>query len=221
MKFKAALFDLDGTILDSNWVWEEVDKKCEQEYKIKFEKDYKNIISHMHMEEIAEYTINKYKLKETKENLQNYWIELAEDLYKNKVKLKQGIYKVLKCLKEKNVKMSIVTSCHRNFANLAINNNKISNFFDDISFVEDKTTTKKNASLYIKSCSKLNVKEENCAIFEDIVKPIKYAKLRGFFYFGVYDKYQNEDEIKKLKKNCDHYIENFEFFLNNEIDEFF
>ena len=97
--FKGAIFDLDGTIIDSMNVWEKIDIEFLSKRNIDMPNDYMEKINIMSFEEAAKYTIERFNLKEKKENLIKEWNEMAIYEYSNNIRLKPNVKEYLEKLK--------------------------------------------------------------------------------------------------------------------------
>ncbi len=85
---KAAIFDLDGTLLDSMGVWDQVDIDFLGKRGIEVPDDYMTTVSSMQFRQIAEYTIKRFDLDDTPEDLMNEWTEMATHAYATIVEAK-------------------------------------------------------------------------------------------------------------------------------------
>ena len=83
--FKGAIFDLDGTIIDSMNVWEKIDIEFFEKRNIDMPNDYMEKVNIMSFEEAAKYTIERFNLKESKEDLIKEWNEMAIYEYSNNI----------------------------------------------------------------------------------------------------------------------------------------
>ena len=77
MKFEAAIFDLDGTLLDSMGIWEQIDISFLRKRNLSVPEDYAAKISSLSFEETAKYTIARFKLNEKAEEIMQEWSEMA------------------------------------------------------------------------------------------------------------------------------------------------
>ena len=75
---EGAVFDLDGTLLDSSWVWEKVDEKFLGDRGFQVPDDYVDEISPLGAERAAIYTIERFGLNEDKDDIVREWIEMAK-----------------------------------------------------------------------------------------------------------------------------------------------
>ena len=109
--FDAAIFDMDGTIMDSLGVWEHIDTAfLEGRRGIKVPDDYVHKISAMSFSEIADYTKERFNLPDTPEELMAEWTDMAEYEYTHNIKAKDGVREYIEKLKALNKKIVLCTS---------------------------------------------------------------------------------------------------------------
>lgn len=209
MNLKAAIFDMDGTLLDSNWVWDRVDKEFQKHFSLQVADDYYDNVVHMTPTQMANYTIEEYHLPFTAEELKAHWLSIAEQLYTKEVKLKEGAFEWLHYLKEEGVKLGLATSCFRSLCEQALKANGVLDLFDCICIAEEFGKSKEDASLYLYCAKQLGVAPKDCIVFEDICKPLLSVKKNQMGYVGVMDSRQSEATRNELQKSADLYIENF------------
>ncbi|MDU2673231.1 MAG: HAD family phosphatase [Clostridium sp.] len=202
---KAAIFDLDGTLVDSMWVWEQIDIDFLKSKGYTPPKDLKDDITHLTFNQTAEYFKNRFNLSDSIDEITDTWHNMAYSFYSSKVKLKPGVISFLNKLKSLDIKIGLATSNSIPLLEATLKNNGIYHLFDAITVTEEVKKSKENPDVYLLCANKLNVPPENCIVFEDIIAAVKGAKLAGMKVIGVYDK-ASEDQEELLSKACDKYI---------------
>lgn len=206
--FKGAIFDLDGTLIDSMSVWEEIDREFLKNRNISIPSDYIEKINSMSFKDVAKYTIKRFNLKESEEELIREWNEMAIYKYSNKIKLKPNVKEYLEKLKENNIKIGLATSSPKFLYEPVLKNNHIYEYFDALNSLEDVKRDKNYPDIYLLVAENLKLSPQECVGFEDILVGINTMKKADFKVIGVYDKYADSD-IEEIKKISDKFIYNF------------
>lgn len=107
MNCDAAIFDLDGTILDSLWVWEDISKDFLSKKGKDIPVTYIQELCSKSFQEAAEYTIRLFMLSETSQEVISEWNRLALIEYKHNIKLKKYCLPYLQYLKEEGKKLAM------------------------------------------------------------------------------------------------------------------
>lgn len=204
MKINGAIFDLDGTILDSSWVWEQIDKDFLGKRNIPIPEDYMEIIVAMSFEDTATYTIERFGLNETKESVLAEWNNMAYEAYKSKVKLKPGAKYLLEFLKDKKIPIGVATSNISYLYEPCLKNNGIFEYFDVFVEVDKVGVSKDFPDVYLQCANKLGVKARECMVFEDIVSALTSAKKAGFLTTCVWESVWQYD--KEMLNKCADYV---------------
>ncbi|MBO4667128.1 MAG: HAD family phosphatase [Bacilli bacterium] len=208
---KGIIFDLDGTVLDSCSIWADVDKDFFEKRGLELPSDYGDAIGHIGLDKAADYTIERFNLKEKKEDIIKEWKSGVLEHYKNVVKLKPHAYEFIKSLKKRGIKFCAATANDEDCYKSALINNGI---YDDFLFILEVGSIKKgkdSPDVYLECAKRMEVEVDSCAVFEDLLTPIKTAKKAGFLTVAVYEKSCKDEEEKK--KEADIYIKDF-----NELD---
>lgn len=208
-EFKGAIFDLDGTILDSMWVWKQVDINFLGKRGIEVSSDYVKAISSLNLKTAAEYTIQRFSLSDTVEEVMEEWFQMAVKEYAEDVQLKSYVREYLAYLKAKEVKLAIATSSHEGLFLPCLENNKIYEFFDTIVTTMEVKRGKDFPDVYEEAARRLGLKPSECMVFEDIHKGVKAAKEGGFYVIAVEEEHSVDDRDEIIKV-ADKYITDFE-----------
>lgn len=215
MKIKGAIFDLDGTILDSMHIWPEIDEDFLGRRGISVPDDYIKEISTMGFHEIAIYTKNRFNLTESIEDIKREWNEMSVMAYSTTIGLKKGAKEYLKFLKNRGIKLSVATASSEQIFIPALENNGVLDLFDAVTTLAEVSRGKGHADIYLKAAEKIGVEPSCCVVFEDIYEGLKAAKNAGFITVGVYEKY-SVHPAELVKEQSDLFIYDFDELLRNE-----
>ena len=107
---KGAIFDLDGTLVDSMWVWSQIDIDYLKSKGYEMPENLNSEICHLSFIQTANYFKERFNLSDSIETISNDWHNMAFKHYSENVKLKNGVKQFLDKLKEKNIKIALATS---------------------------------------------------------------------------------------------------------------
>lgn len=196
--YDALIFDLDGTILDSMEVWNEVDEIFLGKRGFKVDREYTDTVKSCSMTQSAEYTIRRYGLKESPEEVIAEWEATVEEEYRSNIRLKKGAREFLKEAKDMGLKIACATALNRKNAVNSLRNNDVLSFFENMTTLEDlgNEVSKSDPSIFLLVSSKLGVDPSRCLVFEDVLGAIEGAKKGGFGTVIVYDRLSAGDYEK-------------------------
>jgi len=206
---EGAIFDMDGTLVDSMWVWYAINKDFLGKRNLSVPKDLKENIETMTFRESAKYFKDRFQIEDSIEAIMEEWNDMAKEAYTNDVKLKPGALEYLALLKENEIKIGLATSNHSIIVDITLKQNKIEHFFDAICTIDEVEREKNFPDIYLLTAKKLNVAPEKCVVFEDILPAIKGAKLAGMKVVAIEDEY-SMDRKEEIMHLSDRYIEKYE-----------
>ena len=208
-QIKAAIFDLDGTLVDSMWVWETVDIEYMEQYQLKEPKDFYQAIEGMSLKEVAEYYVREFpQLNRTVESVQQEWMDMAYEKYRTEVPLKSGVKEFLQHLRDAGIKIGIATSNARELANVVLEAHGIAEYFDYISSACEAKKGKPAPDVYLKAAEMLQVEPQTCLVFEDVPNGIEAGRRAGMKVCAVEDRFTASLREEK-KALADYYINDY------------
>ena len=190
---KGAIFDLDGTLLDSSYVWAEVDRRFLGRRGLDVPKDYCKSICTMNLEQAALYTKERFELSDSTDMIIAEWKESAISEYTENVLPFEGARELLDILKERKIKTALATASDRVFYEPALKRTGLYELIDFFSQTSEVERGKGFPDVYLNAADALGLKAEECAVFEDIPEGIKGARDGGFLCIGALCGAQRED----------------------------
>lgn len=209
-KFEYAIFDLDGTLLDSLGVWAELDGKFLARRGLIATPDYTRAVQSMNFREAALYTIERYSLPDPPETLEREWKEMIREAYATEILLKPYAGEYLQKLAHEGVKLALATSSAEELFEPALKRNGVFELFSAFS-TTGKTRGKRFPDVYLDAAAKLGALPKQCAVFEDVPAALQTAKDAGFYAVAVEDDYSKHEDL--LRDICDFYVNTFKELL--------
>lgn len=199
---EGAVFDLDGTLLDSSWVWEKVDEKFLGDRGFQVPDDYVDEISPLGAERAAVYTIERFGLNEDKDDIVREWIKMAKKEYATEVVCKPYAKEFLEELNKLNIKMAVATSSDRELFMKTLEREGILKYFQKIVTVDEVERGKGYPDIYEEAARRIKVNPHKCLVFEDILAGVTGASLGEFNVVAVFDEKSkhNWEKIKSISK---------------------
>ncbi len=211
---KLFLFDLDGTILDSLKIWNDIDLLFFKNHNLIMGEDYHIAIAPLTLEETATYTKNTYKLDIDEEQIMKEWSDLAIKEYAENVNLKKGVKEFLDYLKNKNVHLAIATSCNEEMFKPCLERYGIVSYFEHFYTSQNLKINKSNANFFKEILNEYKIEPDQILFFEDSLASMKCAKSLGFNVVAVMDK-KWEKQKEEIIASSDNQIEDFSQFILN------
>ena len=205
---KAVIFDLDGTLVDSMWVWRDVDIKFLNKRGIELPEDLQREIEGMSFNETASYFKKRFSLSESIEEIMNEWDELTFYFFKEKVLLKEGVIELLELLKKSGIKIAIGTSNTKDRTIDLLKKYDILDYFNSIRTSCEVGKGKPFPDIFLKVSEDLEIDPKNCLVFEDTYAGVLAAKRAGMKVYAIADESSLKYK-KEISELADNYIENF------------
>ena len=204
---KGAIFDLDGTLLDSMFIWDTIGEDYLRTLGKEPHENLKEAFMTLTLEEAAEYYREHYGVTLSVKEIVDGVNAMVEGIYRTKVTPKSGVTDYLRLLKDNVVKMCIATVTDRYLVEETLERLGILHYFSGIFTCAQVGYGKDKPIIYRKALEQLGTPKEDTYVFEDALYALKTARADGFPTVGVYDRHENrQDELKNL---ADYYIRDF------------
>lgn len=202
------LFDMDGTLIDSNGIWKDVDTRFLEKRGLPYTQEYYEGVAHTIFPLAAKFTKEFCHLPESEAAIMAEWMEMAGDIYATDVTEKPGVRAYLEQMKNRGERMAVVTSAVPVHCRAALTHLGLLPYFERIFFAQELGTEKRYPALWEKVAAALGVSPADCTLFDDSVEAIRGAKAAGMHTVGVADPYfaSTADE---MARTCDRYISSF------------
>ena len=197
---KGAIFDLDGTLLDSMPIWTDIGARYLR--KLGFEPDEKfyDDVRFMKIPDYARYFNERYGLHEDSFELKLKINDMMEYYYLNEFKLKSGVREFLALLKQKGVKLAVSTATDAYLVKAVLTREGVYDEFDALFSCRDHNTSKDEPKIYDLALDAIGTPRSETFIFEDALYAMRTAVRAGYPLCAVYDYAArfDEPEIRKL-----------------------
>lgn len=211
----AVIFDLDGTLIDSMWMWESIDVEYLKHYGIELPEDLQSSIEGKSFSETAIYFKQRFDLPDTIDEIKYTWNQMAWDKYLNEVPVKEGVMEFLEYLKAQRIPAGIATSNSRELVELIIEKHQLKGYFKSIRTSCEVDKGKPSPDIYLLVAKDLQVEPTRCLVFEDVLHGVMAGKNANMKVCAVYDEYSEKDREQKVRL-ADYYIHSIKEVLQDD-----
>ena len=205
---KAALFDLDGTLVDSMWMWKQIDIEFLGRYGYECPDDLQKAIEGMSFSETAVYYKKRFEIPLSLDEIKDCWTQMAIDKYRYEVPFKPGAKEFLKFCKENNILTGIATSNGRNLVDAVVESLEMGEYLNVITTACEVSAGKPEPDIYLESAKRLSVEPSECLVFEDIPAGIIAGKRARMTVIAVEDDFSKKMKDEKMSL-ADGFIDNY------------
>ena len=213
--FDAVIFDLDGSLVDSMWMWKAIDIEYLQGFGIEPPPTLQKDIGGRSFIETAHYFKERFGIEDSIQEIGDAWNRMAWDKYTHEVPLKDGVSDLLDRCASNGIKLGIASSNSTELIEQVLNSHGIKDIFQSVKSGTQVLKGKPAPDIYLTVADELDVDPEKCLVFEDLVDGIKAAKNAGMTVVAVSDDYsRHSDDLKR--ELADDYIEDFWGFKDDK-----
>lgn len=213
MKIKGAIFDVDGTLLDSMYTWRFRGELYLEKLGIKPREGLQYDVRKLGFIEAPKMIKEEYNLSQSYEEIQQGMMQVVKDYYLYNASVKKGTIEFLEELKKNGVRMCIATATDYDIVVPGLKNCGIFDYFENVFTCGGLKTNKTKPYIFEHAMESLGTKKEDTVIFEDALYAVKTAKEADFFVTGIFDEQEHEqDEFRKL---CDIFVYDLRDSLKN------
>lgn len=211
----AVIFDMDGTLVDSMWMWKEIDIEYLKRYGITAPQNPEQLqriqkeIEGMSFTETAIYFKEKFAIADSLEKIKQDWNEMAYEIYCTRVPYKKGALEFLKYCKAHGKKLGVATSNSRELVNAVGKILHFDEYFDCIMTSCEAKKGKPAPDVYLAVAEQLQVEPDRCLVFEDLPAGIKAGNAAGMTVIAIEDDYSADMKEEKMQL-AQYFIEDYE-----------
>lgn len=205
---KGAIFDADGTLLDSMSIWEQLGERYLATSGIAAKPELSAILAPLTLEESSRYLKAAYSLPDSVEQITAALTGLLRSFYRDEVALKPGVAEYLHRLREQQIPMIVASSGDKALLRAAFVRLQIDGYFPDILTCSELQTNKREPTIYRRAVQALGTAPQETAVFEDALYAIQSAQRVGLLTVAVADA-SNRAEAVRLRQTADYFIQDF------------
>ena len=181
-------FDLDGTLLDSNGIWLDIDVAFLGRFGIDpVPREYTDYVAHHSYPDAAAYTRERFGLSQSPEEIMAAWGDMAREAYAHRLPLKPGARALLDRLSRRGERMAVVTSCMPDLCRAALERHGLLPRFEEVFTTAELGVEKREAALYRLVARRCGLEPSACVLFEDSPGYCAAARQAGWQPWAVRD----------------------------------
>ena len=204
---RGAIFDMDGTLLDSMYIWHTIGEDYLRSLGIEPRENLAAVFKTFTMEQSARYYQEHYGVTLSVQEIIAGVNKLVEDFYRYTAKLRPGVAEFLETLRRAGVRMNIATATDRYLVEAALSRNGVLGYFEHIFTCTEVGCGKERPDIYEAALRALGTKKADTWVFEDAFHAAQTAANAGFPVLGIYD--PSEKDQEGLIKSARVYLESF------------
>lgn len=209
VEMEGAIFDMDGTLLDSMPVWTSIGEMYLQSQGIVPRPDLLEALRPMRLKQAAEYFVESYGVKRTVEEIIEDINGMLAKQYREVFPCKPFTLELLQALKARGVKMSVATATDPHLAEMALKRTGIFDYLTGVYSCSHVNVGKEQPDVFLYALKEMGTAKEKTYVFEDALHALQTAKDAGFPTVGVYD-FSADAQREEIIRLSDFYLFSFQ-----------
>lgn len=213
---RGAIFDLDGTLLDSNPYW----NKAPNDYLASVGKQGRETLDrdifHMTLPQAADYMIAEFGLTQSPQEIVDGVNASIRRYYLEEIPVKEGVSDLLAALHQRGVPLAVASVTDKHLVEAALGRFDLLKYFACIVTTDDVGVGKQKPDVYLRAAELIGCRPEETLVFEDAIHALHTANRAGFPTVGVYDE-ASKDRQAEIRNASEYYLKDFrniDAFLN-------
>ncbi|MDR0623335.1 MAG: HAD family phosphatase [Treponema sp.] len=198
-EYRGAIFDLDGTLIDSMHVWDHLCRDWLLARGKKPEAALERDIEAMTLSQSAEYVRRRYGFALSVQEIIGQWEGMALEYYKTTVALKKDTAALARELYSQGRALAVVTSCFPPACEAALRRYGLRDLFSAVIYTGEAPGDKSFPDIWIAAAERLGLEPGECIVFEDSRHALRGVRAAGMAFAAVYDDTCAEWELMKAE----------------------
>lgn len=204
---KAALFDCDGTMLDSMPMWTNLSMDVMADYGIDLPREVERQTASMSHLDAARFYAKKYFNGQHVEDLQKRFSDHLYRAYHEQLQLKPGVRNLLDELHSRGIPMAVASSTDEALLLDCFDRLNLRSYFQFVQTVDNCGYSKDSDGYFATAVRAFGLRPQEIVFFDDALYAIKRAKACGLVTVAVEDA-DNADQMDLIKASGDYFISN-------------
>jgi HAD superfamily hydrolase (TIGR01509 family) len=191
--YEAAIFDLDGTLVDSMSLWGRVCRDWLVQLKKSPGENLEQTLATMSLSQSAEYVTKNYHVDLSPAEVIGQWGKMVLEEYEQRVSLKPGAAELVRALAGRGMKLAVATSSFPSACESVLKRHGIREYFSAIVYTDEiksetgQTLNKTFPGIWLAAAARIGALPEKCVIFEDMRAALKGGRAAGMGFVAVWD----------------------------------
>ena len=205
MRIRGAIFDVDGTLLDSMFIWDTIGETYLRSIGYQPKENLNETFKNMSLHQAARYYQTEYGVTRSIDEIMDGVNAMLERYYRFEVPLKPGAAELLERLRQSGVKLCIATATDRHLVEAALDRCGVLSCFGEIFTCNEVGHGKDEPDIFEAALRSLGTRREETLVFDDALYAVRTAKEAGFPVAAVYDNHERSQA--EVRARSDLYLE--------------